>query len=96
MPQRRCGRKKKRFQKLAECVKDIFGICSYMAQNQYDDMMESRHAINAAREVQGLPPLPPIAPPPQFPHLPHLSYTESDEEHGSYERHQEYDDDLDL
>ena len=68
-----------------------------MAQNHYDDMMESRHAINAAREVQGLPPLPPVAPPPQFLDLPHLSDIESnEEEHGSYERHQGYDDDPDL
>jgi len=58
--------------------------------------MESRHAINAAREVQGLPLLPPVAPPPQFPDLPHLSDTESDEEHGSYDEHQGYDDDPDL
>ena len=59
--------------------------------------MESRHAINAARDVQGLPPLPPVAPPPRFPDLPHQSDTESDEEeHGSYERHQGYDDDPDL
>jgi len=96
VPQRRDGRKKKRFQKLAEWVKAIFGTCSYMAQNQYDDRMESRHAINAAREVQGLPLLPPVAPPPQFPDLPHLSDTESDEEHDSYDEHQGYDDDPDL
>jgi hypothetical protein len=68
-----------------------------MAQNHYDDRMESRHAINAAREVQGLPLLPPVAPPPQFLDLPHLSDTESNEgEDGSHERHQAYDDNLDL
>ena len=88
-PTRRSGRKKKCFQKLAKWMKAIFGTCSYMEKNQYDDRMESRHAINVARDVQGLPPLPPFDPPPQYPNLPHLSNIESDdddEEEGSYQR----------
>ena len=96
-PLRRGGTKKKCFQKLAEWIKAIFGTCSYMAQNQYDDRMKSRHAINVAREVQGLPPLAPFDPPPQLPNLHLLSDVESDEEEeGSHERQQAYDDDLDL
>lgn len=58
--------------------------------------MESRHAINVARDIQGFPLLPPFEPLPQYPNLPRLSDTKSEEEEGSYHRQQSYDDDPDL
>jgi hypothetical protein len=78
----RNGRKKKskKLGKMSEWIKAIFATCTYAANTAYEDRLENREAVRAARELAGLPPLAPVRPPPQFPNLPSLSDTSSEDE----------------
>jgi len=75
------GKKKgKKLGKMSEWIKAIFATFTYAAKTAYEDCLENREVVRAARELARLPPLAPFRPPPQFPNLPSLSDTSSEDE----------------
>lgn len=57
-------KKRSRWLKMSAWMKTILGHCMYASQTAYEDRLERRKIVRAAREVEGLPPLPPVRPPP--------------------------------
>jgi len=80
-------KKSKKLGKMSELIKAIFATCTYAANIGYENCLENREAIRAARELARLPPLARVRPPPQFPNLPSLSDMSSEDEqpHGDAE-----------